>query len=91
MKITIKSLNDQQIRIPNEGRDGLIDFPEISMKSDCSTEFEFDDNNEHYVKFTFTDANGQKDSKEFDLSKFGLDVTYIIDKIKPVFEKEYKN
>jgi len=83
MKHTIKSLNDQQITAVNHGR---IDFAEIKCWSDASTAFEFDDTKPSLITFIYEDADGKIFPKEVDLSEFGLDYNYVLDKIRPVFE-----
>ncbi len=85
MKLTIKSLNDQMIQADNYG---IIEFPEISMNSDYNTEFEFDDNDKNIVTFNYKDGAGFIHPKRVDLSEFELEADYILNKIKPVFDKE---
>jgi hypothetical protein len=83
MKHTIKSLNNQNIRAVNHG---LIDFEEIKIKSDSNTVFEFDDAKPNLITFIYVDANGKVFPKQVDLSEFGLDYNYVLDKIRPVFD-----
>lgn len=83
MKYTIKSLNDQVIRADYHG---LIDFEEIKIKSDSNTGFEFDDAKPNLITFIYVDAIGKVFLKQVDLSEFGLDYNYVLDKIRPVFD-----
>lgn len=83
MKYTIKSLNDQMIQAEN---DGIVYFEDIDIKSDSNTKFEFDDSKPTLITFIFEDANGKMFPKIIDLSKFGLDYNYVLNKIKPLFE-----
>ena len=85
MNYIIKSLNDQGIRAVNFG---LIDFEEIKMKSDSNTRFEFDDTKPSEITFIQVDANGKVFPKQIDLSEFGLNYNYVLDKIRPVFDSK---
>lgn len=85
MIYTIKSLNSQNLIFPNNG---LIKFEEIKIKTDSNTHFEFDDKKPNEITFIFVDANNTHFKKKVDLSEFGLNYNYILDKIRPYFECE---
>jgi hypothetical protein len=84
---TIKSLNSQNINAVNYG---LIDFEEIKIKTDSNTNFEYDDTKPNEITFIFVDANDTQFKKKVDLSEFGLNYNYILDKIRPYFELKNK-
>lgn len=90
MKLLIPSLNDH-IRLSEDFRKdekaGVLNFPKISMKSDANTAFEFDDRDMYLVTFVDKDANGKVKRTEIDLSKFELTASYLVNIIKPIYDK----
>ena len=59
-----------------------IELKEINAKVDTMTKIEYDDQDPTKVTFIYEDANGKVFPKLIDLAEFGLDINYVLVKIR---------
>jgi hypothetical protein len=78
MKVTTSVIAERKGRFSPEP----IDFKEINMKADIMTAFEYDDQDLTKVTFIFEGSNGGLCSKPVNLAEFGLDINYVLEKIR---------